>query len=198
MQSHFGSVVLCLISTCVVGFKVLRNFLCELWWKCATSAECKTDRSAVLTVKSGLDPHMINELKDGFNIAFWLFLWPCSVPTISVLILAYAVQRRTPEWSTSSTTRSSEDAINQSEACGRWRWSRVFIVIAVCVNTFVSTLVSVIKVNKLLCTFWAMSCDITLMCLSYVWNCDPGTHMRCIWFSSENGCDRVVSEQCWL
>ena len=26
MQSHLGSVVLCLASTCVVGFKVLRNF----------------------------------------------------------------------------------------------------------------------------------------------------------------------------
>jgi hypothetical protein len=53
------------------------ELLRELWWKCATSAECKTDRSAVLTVKSGLNPHMINELKDGFNIALWLFLWPC-------------------------------------------------------------------------------------------------------------------------
>jgi hypothetical protein len=124
------------------------ELLRELWWKCATSAECKTDRSAVLTVKSSLDPHMINELKDGFNIDFWLFLWPCWVPTISVLILAYAVQRRTPEWSTSSTTRSSEDAINQSEAYGRWRRSRVFIVIAVRVKTFVSTLVIVTKVNK--------------------------------------------------
>jgi hypothetical protein len=31
-----------------------------LWWKCTTSAECKTNRLAVLTVKSGLDPHMIN------------------------------------------------------------------------------------------------------------------------------------------
>jgi hypothetical protein len=124
------------------------ELLRELWWKCATSAECKTDRSAVLMVKSGLDPHMINELKYGFNIAFRLFLWPCWVPTISVLNLAYAVQRRIPEWSTSSSTRSSEDAINQSEACGRWRWSRVFIVIVVRVNTFESTLVSVIKVNK--------------------------------------------------
>jgi hypothetical protein len=102
----------------------------------------------VLTVKSGLDPHMINELKDGFNIAFQLFLWPCWVPTISVLNLAYTVQRRVTEWSTSSTTRSSEDAINQSDACGRWRWSRVFIVIVVRVKTVVSTLVSVIKVNK--------------------------------------------------
>ena len=26
MQSYLGSVVLCLINTCVVGFKVLRNF----------------------------------------------------------------------------------------------------------------------------------------------------------------------------
>jgi hypothetical protein len=32
-----------------------------------TSAECKTDRSAVLTVMSGLDPHMINKLKDELN-----------------------------------------------------------------------------------------------------------------------------------
>jgi hypothetical protein len=32
-----------------------------------TSAECKTDRSAVLTVMSGLDPHMINKLKDQIN-----------------------------------------------------------------------------------------------------------------------------------
>jgi hypothetical protein len=124
------------------------GLLLELWWKCATSAECKTDRSVVLTVKSVLDPHMIIEHKDGFNIAFQLFLWPCWAPTISVLILCYAVQRRISEWSTSPTTRSSEDAINQSEAYGRWRWSRVFIVIVVHVKTFVSTLVSVIKVNK--------------------------------------------------
>jgi hypothetical protein len=32
---------------------------------CATSVEGKTDGSAVLTVKSGLDSHNINELKDG-------------------------------------------------------------------------------------------------------------------------------------
>jgi hypothetical protein len=124
------------------------ELLRELWWKCATSAECKTDRSAVLMVKSVLDPHMINELKDEFNIDFQLFLWPYWVPTISVLILAYVVKRRTPEWSTSWTTRSSEDAINQSDACGRWRWIHIFIVIDVRVKTFMSTLVSVIKVNK--------------------------------------------------
>jgi hypothetical protein len=140
------------------------DLLRELWWKCATSTECKTDRSVVLMVKSGPDPHMINELKDEFNIAFRLFLWPCWVQTISVLILAYAVQRRTPEWSTSSTMRSSEDAINQSDACGRWRWSRVFIDIVVRVKTFESTLVSVIKVNKsflyvLKIDLWYYTCE---------------------------------------
>ena len=39
----------------------------ELWVKCTTSAECKTDISAVLTVTSGLDPHMIIELEVDLN-----------------------------------------------------------------------------------------------------------------------------------
>jgi hypothetical protein len=30
-------------------------------------AECKTNRLAVLTVKSGMDPHMIIELEDGLK-----------------------------------------------------------------------------------------------------------------------------------
>jgi hypothetical protein len=33
----------------------------------------KTDRSAVLTVKSGLDPHMIIKLEDGIQIV--VYLW---------------------------------------------------------------------------------------------------------------------------
>jgi hypothetical protein len=44
---------------------------------------------------------------------------------------------------------------------------------------------SVVKVNKPFYTIWAMTCDITLICLSYVWKSDPGTHMRCIQFSLE-------------
>jgi hypothetical protein len=173
------------------------ELLHELWWNCATSAECKTDRSAVLTVKSGLDPHMIIELKDGFNIAFRLFLWPCWVPTISVLILAYAVQRRTLEWSNSSTTRSSEDAINQSDACGRWRWSHVFIVIVVRVKTFESTLVSVIKVNKpflyifehcfvILHSWIYHMCEIVI--LTHIWDA--------FGFLRKNRCDTVVGTPC--
>jgi hypothetical protein len=39
-----------------------------LWWKCTTSAECKTNRLAMLTAKSGLDPHMITELEDGLKL----------------------------------------------------------------------------------------------------------------------------------
>jgi hypothetical protein len=35
-----------------------------------TSAECKTDRSTLLTVMSGLDPHMINKLKVEFKSWF--------------------------------------------------------------------------------------------------------------------------------
>ena len=49
----------------------------------------KTNRLAVLTIKSGLDPHMINKLKDGYKSHSGYFLWPCWVPTISVLTLAY-------------------------------------------------------------------------------------------------------------
>jgi methylmalonyl-CoA mutase cobalamin-binding subunit len=48
----------------MVGFKVLRSFYANCGYSVQTSAECKTDRSAVLTVMSGLDPHMINKLKD--------------------------------------------------------------------------------------------------------------------------------------
>jgi hypothetical protein len=78
MQSHLGSVVLCLISTCMVGFKVLRDFYANCGESVQPLQSVKLiDQPYVLTVKSGLDPHMINELKDGLNIAFRLILWPC-------------------------------------------------------------------------------------------------------------------------
>jgi hypothetical protein len=48
------------------------EFLHCLWWKCTTSAECKTNRLVVLTVKNGLDPHMIIELEDGLKLWLWL------------------------------------------------------------------------------------------------------------------------------
>jgi hypothetical protein len=37
----------------------------------------KTDISAVLTVKSGLDPHIIIELEDDLNRGPCLWLWLC-------------------------------------------------------------------------------------------------------------------------
>jgi hypothetical protein len=39
-----------------------------------TSAKCKADRLAVLTVMSGLDPHMINKLRDE-NKSWFDELW---------------------------------------------------------------------------------------------------------------------------
>jgi hypothetical protein len=42
------------------------------WGTCTTSAECKTVMTAVLTVMSGIDPHMISETWDGFWLSFWL------------------------------------------------------------------------------------------------------------------------------
>jgi hypothetical protein len=35
---------------------------------CATSIECKTVMIVMLTVKSGMDPHMISETWDGFGL----------------------------------------------------------------------------------------------------------------------------------
>jgi hypothetical protein len=37
----------------------------------------KTHISTVLTVKSCLDPHMINELEDGSNRKLYLWFWTC-------------------------------------------------------------------------------------------------------------------------
>ena len=77
MQSHLGSVVWCLISIAWLGLKFL-ELLRDLWWKCTTSAECKTNRLAVLTVKSGLDPHMTK-------------LWNLKVKSLFYLYDAYVL-----------------------------------------------------------------------------------------------------------
>jgi hypothetical protein len=61
----------------MVGFKVLRSFYANCGYSVQTSAECKTGRSAVLTVMSGLDPHMINKLKDE-NELWYVELWVVS------------------------------------------------------------------------------------------------------------------------
>jgi hypothetical protein len=54
----------------MVGSKVLRNFYASYGYSVQASVECKTDRSAVLTVKSDLDPQMINKLKDEYKSWF--------------------------------------------------------------------------------------------------------------------------------
>jgi hypothetical protein len=44
----------------------------DSWGMCTTSTECKTVITAVLTVMSGMDPHMISEIWDGFWLSLWL------------------------------------------------------------------------------------------------------------------------------
>jgi hypothetical protein len=61
MQSHLGSVVWCLASIAWLGLKFFGAFTRTV------GTVCKTDQLAVLTVMSGLDPHMINKLKDEIN-----------------------------------------------------------------------------------------------------------------------------------
>jgi hypothetical protein len=38
---------------------------CDSWGMCTTSVECKTVITAVLTVMSGMDPHMISRTRVG-------------------------------------------------------------------------------------------------------------------------------------
>jgi hypothetical protein len=45
----------------------------DSWVMCTTSAECKTVITAVLTVMSGMDPHMISG-NTGFGLV-WLSKW---------------------------------------------------------------------------------------------------------------------------
>ena len=62
MQSHLGSVVLCLISTYAwLGSKFFETFT-RIVVKVYNLCRVKTNRLAVLTVKSGLDPHMTMRL----------------------------------------------------------------------------------------------------------------------------------------
>jgi hypothetical protein len=47
--------------------QISSRLLRDLWRKCTTSVERKTNRLVVLMVKSSLDPHMIIELEDGLK-----------------------------------------------------------------------------------------------------------------------------------
>ena len=64
MQSHLGSVVLCLISTAWLGPKFFRTFMRLVGKVYNLCRVFKSDISVVLTVMSGLDPHMIIEFEE--------------------------------------------------------------------------------------------------------------------------------------
>jgi hypothetical protein len=118
MQSHLGSVVLRLISTRMVGFKVLRNF----YTNCGESVQplqsvklidqpCSLSRVAwTLTWLMNLNMDLI--WFPYIYVALLSTNHKCTYPCLC----SYAVQRRTPEWSTSSTMRSSE-ACDQPVRC---------------------------------------------------------------------------------
>jgi hypothetical protein len=44
----------------------------DSWRTCTTSAECKTVITAVLTIMSGMDPHMISANKGWVFVKSWL------------------------------------------------------------------------------------------------------------------------------
>jgi hypothetical protein len=48
----------------LTDFHRQQSFYANCGYCVQTSVDCKTDRSIVLMVMSGLDPHMINKLKD--------------------------------------------------------------------------------------------------------------------------------------
>ena len=72
MQSHLGSVVLCLASIAWLGpkfFGAFTRLVVKVYNLCRVF---KTDISAVLTVKSGLDPHMVSWFG-------WITGWFCGL-----------------------------------------------------------------------------------------------------------------------
>ena len=80
MQSHLKSVILCLASIAWLGSKFFGKFFgtfTQIVVKVYNLCRVKTNISAVLTVMSGLDPHMINKFKDGLKSLSGYFLWPC-------------------------------------------------------------------------------------------------------------------------
>jgi hypothetical protein len=51
--------------TCLYnGYPAIKDD-CDLWGMCTTSADCKTVITAMLTVMSGMDPHLISRTQVG-------------------------------------------------------------------------------------------------------------------------------------
>ena len=148
----------------------------------------KTNRLSVLTVKNGLDPHIINLIKDGFKSFSSYFLWPCRVPTISVLTLAYCC---------------SEGNV-AVKSFGRWCWVlgvRNPQSIACEVEAFVSRIscITLIIINYYIFSFlwycyWLFSCNVSI-CMKL----DPGIHMVMhSVLSLKSGVTQIIWTTCWL
>jgi hypothetical protein len=74
MQPHLGGVVWCLANTAWLGSKFFRTFTL-LGVKVYNLCRVKANRLVVLTVKSGLDPHMTKLWNLKVKSLFYPYLW---------------------------------------------------------------------------------------------------------------------------
>jgi hypothetical protein len=148
MQSHLRSVVLCLISTSMVGFKVFWNFYVDCGERVQPlqsvkliDQPCSRSRAVwTLTWLMNLKMDLIR-----FMVIYVALLSTNHKCThLCIMLFREEPWRGVHQW----LPGVLKHAIHRSDAYGRWRWSRIFTFIVVHVKTFVSTLMSVIKVNK--------------------------------------------------
>jgi hypothetical protein len=190
-------VVLCLISTCMVGYKVLRNF----YTNCCESVQ------PLQSVK-------LNDQSCSHSRAVWTLTWLMNLKmdlifflVISVALLSTNDKCTHPWLRCSEVPRSGvlrwlqgvlRHAVHQSDACGRWRWSHIVIVTYVHVKTFESTLVSVRKVNKpflyvLSNVMWYYT-HLSIICVKF-WSWH--TYEMHSVFLPKNGCDTSSASSAW-
>ena len=89
MQPYLGSVILCLINTCL-GSKFFRAFT-RIVGKVYNLCRVKTNRLAVLTVKNGLDSYMIIELEDDLNQCLFMLEMITYDIVVTLLLLGLMV-----------------------------------------------------------------------------------------------------------
>ena len=94
-----GSVILCLASTYVVGFKILRNFYANCGESIQSLQSVKLIYQPCSRSRAGWTLTWLIKLKDGFKSLSSYFLWSCWVPTISVLTIAYCCSEEKGVWS---------------------------------------------------------------------------------------------------
>ena len=124
MQLHLGSMVLCIASTCVVGFKVLRDFYANCGESVQPLQSVKLIYQPCSRLRADWTLTWLILLKNEIKSLSGYFLWPCWVPTISVLTLAYCCSEREGLWSLLKMLLSSRRT--QPPVDCLWSWSLRF------------------------------------------------------------------------